>query len=149
MITFRRESLAQVKADIMGLLNAHWEEIARDKAVIKLDPHWEYYEIAEAAGRLHILTGREKGELVAYYVNLIIPHPHYQNSLTAYSDIFFLRSDLRKGLTGYRMLKEQERAMKKLGVQKIYTMEKVDHSIKGLWERAGYTHVENIYAKVI
>lgn len=149
MITFQEETLDKVKGEITGLLQKHWEEIALNKDVIKLDPDWKGYQAMWDAGILHILTVRQDGNMVGYYVSIVAPHLHYQKSLTSYSDIFYLLPEFRVGLTGFRMLQAHEKIMKGKGVQKIFAMEKLDHPIAGLWKRLGYRHIENVYSKVI
>lgn len=149
MVTFQEESLREVALEVQSLLREHWEEIALNKDVIKLDPDWEKYEQLAEGGILRILTARADGKLVGYYVSVVTPHLHYRGSLTAFGDIFYLKKEYREGLIGYRMLKANDKMLKGHGVQRILAMEKLHQPLGQLWKRLGYTHVENVYSKVI
>lgn len=152
MTTFQEETFAQVQGEIRGLLKEHWEEVALDKESIPLDPDWDQYRAIDGLGMLSILTARDSdGLLVGYYVAFIRKHLHYANSLTAFSDLYFLKPQYRNGRTGLRLFQAHEKAMKARGVQKIYTMHKLHvHSTMGrLLKFLGYRHIENIHSKVL
>lgn len=149
---FQEESFQEVEGEIRGLLLEHWEEVALDKDVIPLDPDWDQYRLLEKLGMLSIIAARDdEGTLIGYYVAFIRKHLHYAGSLTAYSDLYFIKPQYRKGRVGLRLFQAHEKAMKAKGVQKIYTMHKLHvHSTMGrLLGFMGYRHIENIYSKVL
>ena len=42
-LEFKQEFINDVKPEIVNLINLHWEEIALNKDVIKLNPDWNTY----------------------------------------------------------------------------------------------------------
>jgi hypothetical protein len=81
MISFQQESLVTTKEDARPLLEKHWEEIALNKDVIKLNPDWDAYADLEDAGILKIFTARSDGKLIGYFVVFVKAHIHYKDHL--------------------------------------------------------------------
>lgn len=127
----------------------HWKEIALDQSVIKLDPDWQRYCLMEVQNQLHIMTVREGTKLIGYYFAIVLPHLHYKSSYTAYSDIFYILPEYRRGLAGYKLFRETEKMLKDLGVQKSYVMTKTHLPITMLMKRLKYRFIERIYTKLL
>jgi GNAT superfamily N-acetyltransferase len=147
MITFQREALRDVRAEVEPLLVRHWHEIALNKDTVPLDPNWDMYFRAEDAGHVCAITARCDGELVGYVNYIIVPNLHYRSLLVADGDIFWLAPEHRKGLIGMKMLRHAEVVLLRLGVNKIVNKVKLHFDIGVLFERMGYTPIERIYAK--
>jgi hypothetical protein len=147
---YAEEKYATVQPEISDLLKKHWEEVALDRDVIKLDPAWDQYQLLDSIGVLHITTVRSNGRLVGYYINVIKEHLHYKQSRTAFSDVFFIEEQYRF-TGGVRMFKAMEGFMKAKGVEKIYCTHKlhVNDQIGGILLRLGYRHIENVWSKMI
>jgi hypothetical protein len=152
MITFDEETYAAVKAEAGELLAQHEAELngAPDKRRMRLNDLM--YLAAEAAGRLHILTARDDGVLVGYFVSFIAPHTHYADTLCALEDGYYLARSHRKGLTGVRLIREWARRMKARGdVQELYLMTKLaphlDHGV--IFERLGFKPTDTLYRQWI
>lgn len=143
------ESYKQAQPDIKNLIADHYEEIALDKDVIKLDPDWEQYECLARQGVLHICTARDDGWLVGYHVSTIRRHLHYKNSLTCFTDLFYLRPEYRAAMTGYYLLKFFRDSVKAKGVQRIYMSTKVSLNLGVLFRRLGFNEIEHCYTLVI
>lgn len=150
MLTFKEEPLKEVEAELRGLLKAHWEEVALNRDAIPLDPNWEeYYEI-ERLGMLSVLTVRDEGSLIGYYITFIKYHIHYKTTLCAFSDIFFLLKPYRSGRTALRLFREHEKAMKAHGVRQIITRHKLHvNDIGNLLEFDGHEQIEATYSKLL
>lgn len=146
-VEFAVEQFEPFLPDCKTLLQQHWEEIARDKDVIKLDPNWEQYEWLAKHNLLLIVTARDDGWLVGYIVGMVQPHLHYKSSLTCFTDLFFLQKPYRKGLTGYKLIKRYRDEAKKKGAQKIYISMKLALDIDPLLRRLGFTAIEKVYAQ--
>lgn len=132
------------------LYQEHWEEVALDKGAIRLNPDYAKYSALAKAGILNVVTARVSGELIGYHISMVWPHIHYADSLTAFTDIFFLKREYRKGTgAGVRLLKFMEKSLRERGVQKIYMGTKLLHDIGPLLERLGYKAIERIYTKVL
>jgi Acetyltransferase (GNAT) family len=149
IVTYAVEHLRDMKPEMEALFPQHWEEIARDRELIKLDPDWPAYFALEAAGGFHCVVARAEGRMVGYHVSFIRPHLHYRNSLTAITDIYFLLPEYRKGRAGIQLFKEVEKSWKSRGVQKAFTGCKVAADKQTLFERLGWNFTEKIFTKIL
>jgi len=148
-ITYQQEFLDAVEKNIKPLLQDHWEEIAVNKSVIKMNPDWEAYHNLEDNGALKIFTARSDGELIGYFVVLIRSHIHYKDHVFAANDVLFLKQEYRKGLTGAKLMKFAEKCLKEDGVSVLVVNTKRHKPFDGLLEWLGYSHVENVYSKYL
>lgn len=149
-VTFHVEQLtAATQKELEGLIDLHWEEIAGDKDVIKLDPDWPAYYACQNAGQLQFLVARADGIMVGYHVGFVRPHLHYRQSLSLITDIYYLHPNYRLGRTGIQLFKEVEKACKQRGIQKIFTGTKVKHDKSSILERLGYRLTETLYTKLV
>lgn len=149
MITYQQESLVTVKADIIPLLEKHWEEVALNKEKIKLNPDWDAYANLEDAGVLKIFTSREDGKLVGYFVVFVKSHIHYKDHLFCYNDVIFVDEEYRKGFTSTRLIKFAEKCLKADGVEVMIVNTKRHKPFDSLLVWLGYKHIENLYSKVL
>jgi hypothetical protein len=148
-LTFQVENWHDVKEEMSVLWPIHWEEIANDKERIKLDVWMEAYDLMSKMNQLHIVTVRNEGTIVGYHWSIVRPHLHYKNSLTAYTDIYFLLPAYRKGFTGVKLFKYVEETLKGIGVEKMYTASKTKSDKSSIFERLGWTRSEVVYTKYI
>lgn len=154
MITYQKEWFGKIMPELPDIFYAHWQEIALEKKAIKLAPDWNRYIALEAAKMLHIMTVRDNGILIGYYFGLVSSHLHYKASLTAWSDLFFVLPEYRTagfGLIGIgqRLLREAEKMLKDLGVQRHYMMTKQHLPLNMLMKRLRYKLVEKVYTRLL
>lgn len=149
MITYQQESLVTVKADIIPLLEKHWEEVALNKDKIKLNPDWDAYANLEDAGILKIFTARDDRKLVGYFVVFVKSHIHYKDHLFCYNDVIFVDEEYRKGFTSPRLIKFAEKCLKADGVEVMIVNTKRHKPFDSLLVWLGYKHIENLYSKVL
>lgn len=149
MITYQQESLVTVKADIIPLLEKHWEEVALNKEKIKLNPDWDAYANLEDAGVLKIFTARANSKLIGYFVVFVKSHIHYKDHLFCYNDVIFVDEEYRKGFTSTRLIKFAEKCLKADGVEVMIVNTKRHKPFDSLLIWLGYKHIENIYSKVL
>lgn len=150
MIVFQLENWFDVKEEMTPLFPLHWEEVAGNKDKIKLSVWWDVYDAMAREGQLHVITIRNKDlELVGYHWSIVRPHLHYKDSLTAYTDLYFLLPEYRKGFNGVRLFRFVEKYLKKIGVQKMYSASKVKHDKSPIFERLGWDRTEVVYSKYI
>lgn len=148
-ITYQQESLATCQLDAEPLLQSHWEEIALNKDIIKMNPDWEAYADLEESGALKIFTARSEGMLVGYFVVLVKNHIHYKDHLFAYNDVLFLSQEYRKSFVGSRLIEFAQGCLKEDGVEVLVVNTKLHKPFDRLLNHLGYTHIENIYSKVL
>lgn len=144
-VTYGVETIAEVIAEIIPLLDAHWDEIAHFRD-IPLSPDWARYRMAENARALRIFTARADGALVGYAIFFVMRAPHY-NVVQADQDILFLLPEYRRGLTGLALIKHADKELKHEGVTIVMHHVKAAHDFGPLLEHLGYEPVDRLYAK--
>ena len=150
MITsYMPESFIAAQPELERIIPRHWQEIARDQDIIKLDPDWESYHAAERAGQLFMMVCRVDGDMVGYHICFVRPHLHYRKSLSAITDIFYILPEYRSGRIGIDLFKESEKALKARGVQKVFLGCKLAHDLTHIFKRLGYSPIEYVFAKLI
>ena len=135
--------------DIKPLIVRHYEEIALHKEYIPLDPDWGRYEKLATMNGLLIVTARDEDKLVGYSVFYISPMMHYKSTISASNDIIWLAPEYRKGMTGVRLIKESERALKELGITKILWHIKFIKDFRKILYRMGYIDEDAIVGKIL
>lgn len=148
-LTFAVEDWFVCKSAMAWLFPLHWQEVANDKDKIKLNVWYAAYDEMAKIGQLHIVTVRDGERIVGYHWTIIRPHLHYADSLTAYTDVYFLHEDYREGMNGVNLFKFVEASLRAKGVEKMYTASKVKLDKSAIFERLGWTLAETVYTKYI
>lgn len=143
------ERWRDLKREMLPLLVRHWREVALNHADVPLDIDEKRYADLDEAGGLHILTARRDGLLIGYHVTIVSTHLHYASTLHGITDVYWIAPECRHGVTAMRLLQAVERALKALGVRKLFTATKLHMDQGPLFERLGYKPVERVYAKLI
>lgn len=138
MITFQEEKFSEVKKESLPLLVDHWKEVGTyDKDKIPLKPIWEWYKIFEEKKLLYILTVRKDTKLIGYCTFIMTPHIHHADARMAECDLIYLSPEHRKGLLGYKLLKNAIEVLK-YRVQIISISMKLKHLFIPIAERLGF-----------
>jgi hypothetical protein len=142
---FAHESYINVKNEIKPLIQEHWKEIALHQDDIKLEPNWNTYSRLADQGALRVYTARKSGELVGYFVCIVMPSLHYMRHLFANNDIIFLKKSERKGTAGIRLIKFAIEELKKDGVTLINVNVKKKQDFGKVLEHLEFEHVEDLW----
>lgn len=149
MVTYAVEDWFAVRDQMAPLWPQHWEEVAVNRDLIPLDPDLACYDLMANAGMLHIVVARKEGEVIGYHFTIVKPHLHYRQSLSAFTDIYFLAPQYRTGRTPLRLFEFVEKTLKARGVQKMFTGTKLSLDAGPLFEKMGWTETERLYIKVL
>lgn len=149
MITAQLEPFGAFMAEVQPLLPLHWEELALNKDKVPLDPMYDVYSKRDEMGQVMVITLREKGRLVGYFIGFIAPGLHYKTCLTLTMDIFWTHPDIRGGLAGVRLFREVEKQAKRRGVHRIFYGSKLHKDSSRLFEFLRMEPVEMYYSKWI
>lgn len=156
MITYAVEPWSKVWRELRELWDEHWREVAINQDMIKLDPDIPAYNTMEAAGMLHVVVGREAGRVIGYHISFVRPHLHYRTSLSAITDVYFIRASHRGPRAAIRLFEAAEKTLAARGVQKTFNGTKIHKSPDGrsldhgrLFEHMGHVEAERLYVKVI
>lgn len=146
MIKFATESYYDVIEEIKPLLEAHYEEVAWYQDEVPFDPDYEKYEVMANTGLLHIVTARDDGKLIGYFVSLVASGMHYKQTKFALNDILFVHPDYRGGSVAYKMFKYAFAALKEIGVDIITIHMKTDAPFEPLCLALGMAKQEYLYS---
>lgn len=149
MIVFSVELVSLIKDEMWPLLERHYQELTLNKEVVKLEVDWTQYESLEKLGMLEAITAREDGLLVGYSVFFVHHHMHYKSLKVASNDVLFLSSEHRKGSIGIRLIKESEKHMRAIGVNKIAWHVKHSLDWSKILVRLGYANEELVLGKIL
>lgn len=146
MITAHVEKLTERLEELKPLFPAHWEELALNQDRVPLDPQYEIYLERDARGEVMLVTLRDAGELVGYFVGFVAPGLHYRTCLTLTMDIFYVRPDRRKR-AGVKLFRAVEAEARRRGVQRVFVGSKCHRDASSLFEYLDYEKVEIYYSK--
>ena len=147
--TYQEESFDVVYPAVKAMLEAHYREIAQDQEKMPLDVDVDGYRKLEAMGSLSIVTARLEGNIVGYFVSFIRPHLHYQSTLCAYADIYYVAPEYRNHALGLRLFMAAEAILKARGVQKLFASHKVYADHGALFLGLRWVPTETVYSKWI
>lgn len=149
MITAQVEPYMDCLPELMACYDQHWEELALNKDKVPLAPQYDVYEARDDAGQLLLVTLREAGRLVGYFIGFIAPGLHYKTCLTLTMDIFWTHPDVRGGFAGVKLFRAVEKDARRRGVHRIFYGSKMHKDASRLFEFLKMEPVEMYYTKWI
>ena len=147
-ISYQVESFKNVRDEIDPLWEAHYKEIARHQDKVALSPDYDRYFKIDKAGMLHIVTTRDAGKLVGYFICFVMPNIHFKEHTMASNDLIYLSPSHRKGTVAASMIKFAEKTLEKRGISRLLVNMKLANDFGVLMERLGYVAMERIYEKM-
>ena len=145
-LTAHVESLTERLEELKPLLPLHWEELALDKDKVPLDPQYDVYLQRDAQGQVILVTLRQEGRLMGYFVGFIAPGLHYKTCLTCTLDIFYVHPDVRGRMGGVRLFKAVKAELQRRGVKRWFVGSKLHKDASRLFEALGFAPVETYYS---
>lgn len=130
-----------------SLLEDHWEESAKNKRLMVLKPNREAYQKLEDGGNLVSLFAFVDDVIVGYSVNIVVPHIHYVDLITAHNDVIFVSKEYRNSVLGLRLIKATEEECAKAGARLLLLHAKEDTPLSKILPRKGYGVQDIIYSK--
>lgn len=148
-MTFHVERWAEFYPDVKAIFPRHWEELALNRDQIPLSIDEAKYETLDAGGILLIITARDSGNLVGYYLWFLMPHMHYASSgPMGLTDMYFVLPEYRKG-TGAKLFMFSEQQLRARGVVKAITSCKAHSDHSEFLDRLGWTLSDFTYIKLL
>lgn len=142
-VCFAVEPFKAAYAEARPLMVRHWNEIAKNKHLMRLNPDLKRYEMI--GDKLLLVTARANGALVGYFLWIIVTHSHYQHVLVAEEDLHYLLPEFRRGMTGYLLLKAACRAAIERGAELLTMREKIGHEHPALLKRLKFKPTDIVY----
>ena len=140
-------TLDNVKEVVGSLFEEHYEEIARNKQIMKLKPNWDVYKTAEEQGTLFTFLAMQNGVCLGYSANFVANHLHYADLLFCQNDILFVQKDHRNSRLGLKLMKATENHAKTLGCKLMLWHAKEDTTLAHMLPRLKYGVQDIIYSK--
>lgn len=149
MLICQEESWTEAREEILPLAAAHWAEMPFD-AELPLRPHERLYAAREEHGGLLVVTARDAGTLVGYFVCFVARHPHY-DLRTAAMDVYFLAPEHRVGGNALRLFGAMEDACRRHGVGLLLATARLDRGQGAMraMEWLGWRPTRTVYEKRI
>lgn len=147
MIRIVEESLADKFEQGAPLLTAHWQELAKHKDLMVLNPDIDRYIALEQSGCLFSLIAYDGDKIVGYSVNVISRHLHYADMGYAQNDVLYIAESHRKGATGLRLIQETENVAKLKGAQLMLWHAKQGSVLERLMTHKGYAVQDIVFGK--
>ena len=129
------------------LFEEHYEEIARNKEVMKLKPDEKAYRNLEEANQIFILSAWQDDVLIGYSVNFVLNHPHYADLLLAQNDLLYIKKEMRGSRAGLKLIKETETYATSLGCKLMLWHAKENTALGAILPRLKYGVQDIIYSK--
>lgn len=147
-VTIRRTTIAEVRDRCADLLREHWQEIARNKTLMVLDPDWDRYESLDADGHLLVLLAEtDAGDVVGDSITFVVRHLHYAGLIVAQNDVLFVAAEHRRTGAGLRLIAETEAQAKEVGARLVMWHAKQDTDLAALMTRRGYGVQDIVFSR--
>ena len=131
------------------LFEEHYEEIARNKQIMKLKPNYQLYEALNSTGWLFIYVAMRDDVCIGYSMNIMMHHLHYADLRIAQNDILFVKKEFRGGRLGLRLLKVTEDHARSEGCKLMLWHAKENTALAKLLPKLKYGVQEIMYSKEI
>lgn len=145
-LTFQKEKWSTCVDEILYIWETqHRREVqgVESKALLNV----ELYSTFDLMDRLYLLTVRDGLSLIGYTISLLLHNTPFLGMFVAHTALYYLLKEYRGSGTGKRMLLVAEDALRKLGVEYIYTATKSSVSFAGLFKHLGWEEHEIMLRK--
>ena len=142
-------TLDEFKVVADPLFEEHYEEIARNKQVMKLKPNWPSYHAVDKIGWLFIYLAMQDDVCIGYSMNIMMHHLHYADLRICQNDVLFVKKEFRGGRLGLRLLKVTEDHARSEGCKLMLWHAKEDTALAKLLPKLKYGVQEIMYSKEI
>lgn len=146
-LTFQEESWNDIVEELKPLFALHFTEEAVRHPRLALAPDYEGYAARDRAGILSLTTARDGDQLVGYFLNYVVPSPHYRTTLYGMMDTHYLAPAYRDAQNAMRFFLATEKIMRARGATELLANTKVGLDASALFERLGWRRAAITYAK--
>lgn len=147
---FQVERWSDVLPELVPMFQLLWDDVGLDKDRFTAKHDDAKYTALDKAGMLEVVTARNDGRLVGFFVTLLTPNPHYADAgLMAYTDMYYLSPEYRKGNVGLRLFSFVEECWRKKNVVKAYSSHKLHRDRSAMFRILGWNPTDLIYTKVL
>lgn len=149
MLTAQTEFYAECLPELKECYPLHWEELALDKDRVPLDPDYALYDALNDSGSLMLVTLRQAGSLVGYFIGFVKTGLHYASCLTLTMDIYWTHPAIRGGTAALRLFRCVLAEAKRRGASRVFFGSKLHQDSGRLFKALGFKPVETWYSKML
>lgn len=129
------------------LFEDHWEEVARNKELMVLNPDIEKYRALEKVGKLVCVFAYYNDEIVGYSANILDNHLHYKDLVVAYNDVIYIPQEHRNISLGSILIKTTEKVCKEHGANLMFWHAKENTALSSILPHMGAKVQEIVFSK--
>lgn len=135
-----------VHEELMQLVSKHCLELLPEGGKTEANHNHDMYLEMEGAGTLILFTLREGIKMIGYGLYFVSKHHHFQETLVAHNDVFYLHPEYRGEGIATDFLRKIEEVLNSYKVDTITMTMKEGRSPK-MYEDSGYSPYETLYRK--
>lgn len=140
------EDVEAVWDELQDVMQDNADEV--EEMPVSLDVNKDMYFKMQEIGALLLYILRDRGTIVGYFSVLVQPSLHYKTKTQAYFDVMYIKPEYRNKAT-MRILKAIESNLALKGVDFIMCNMKAARPAKRLMRLLGFTHIEDVFCKVL
>jgi GNAT superfamily N-acetyltransferase len=145
MLTSQVELIRDTLDEMRPMFPEHHRELGLLQDKMPLDPQYDIYLKREALGEISLVTIRDLGKIVGYWISFIAPGLHYRSTLTATMDILYIHPDYRNAGAGRLLGVAVELELRRRGVKMWWAGTKCNATIAGFLTLLGMTKGEEYF----
>ena len=127
----------------------HFAEVYPDNDKAQLAPRLDVYAAIEAAGMLVVVTLRDGGSMVGYFVGIMSRSLHCAGLLECTQNMLFVHPLARGRFGGVRLMRAARREAQRLGVHRWHASSMAGHDASRLFRAVGMQPTELYHSEWI
>lgn len=116
---------------------------------LPMDPDFDVAMALHSSGRLRIFTARRDGFLIGLDSFNVGPTMYRRNTATAIALILYVLPSERRGLMGYRFIRDSDNGLKEMGVRLVQRVPGSDVDISPILRRLGYKSQQGTFERML
>ena len=145
--TIELATLSEWKDKASPLFEEHYQEIALNKQLMRLDVNWPLYEELNNKQALFVYLAMQDNVCIGYSLNLITYHLHYAELKYTQNDVLFVKKEFRGGRLGLQLIKVTEDHARSIGCKMMLWHGKENTALSKLLPKLKYGVQEIMFSK--
>jgi len=143
------EKYPEIMEELIILLPELYVEVDTYPEKPKPNFNHDHFLMLDSTDELFVITAREEGKLVGIHCTYITADIYYKHINTAFVLFYFLKKENRGGGNGTKMFSYAEKVMRLTDAERLFISRKIYIDNEKMFDKLGYSHIENNYTKFI